>query len=178
MVCTDSEARRQVINGGHMRKQALLDTTHMDMGDTRTYSTELYAESHRQRSAIGPAPVSCHAHARVPAAAFNNERPALRSVSRLVSPTRRHRWPTVTERATAMMRKDRRHGVHTVPRPRATGYAAATHGRLWFGCLCLPCLRAAVRGSMPRMILRSTRNTRSGTARPRSASTRRGSRGG
>lgn len=87
----DSEARRQVINGGHMRKQALLDTTHMDMGDTRTYSTELYAESHRQRSAIGPAPVSCHAHARVPAAAFNNERPALRSVSRLVSPTRRHR---------------------------------------------------------------------------------------
>lgn len=55
----DSEARRQVINGGHMRKQALLDTTHMDMGDTRTYSTELYAESHRQRSAIGPAPVSC-----------------------------------------------------------------------------------------------------------------------
>lgn len=71
----------------------------------------------------------------------------------------------MTERATAMMRKDRRHGVHTVPRPRATGYAAATHGRLWFGCLCLPCLRAAVRGSMPRMILRSTRNTRSGKAR-------------
>jgi hypothetical protein len=165
-----------------MRKQALLvllDTTHMDMGDSRTYSTELNCTPNhtgRGRQRSGRPPVSCHAHARVPAAAFNNDRPALRSVS--IFPLRPdadggRESDSDGAKGPEARRTHSAQAAHNRQRPLRM---ATAHGAD-FGSAVSACLRAADCGAGQHAKNdSSTRNTRSGKARhvrPRSASTRR-----